>query len=140
VGPRHWQNGQRYTTPGLALIAMVFFRATRSDAKSGVRKGNALPARRFESAPFAGTLAHQAFAAELSTHASHRDDAILRKHGVTDIAASIQDDGAALSPASVFNGLAAQVVFFKAFIVDLVGTHVFHAAANRLAKRGSSMN
>jgi hypothetical protein len=67
VGPRHWQNGQRYTTPGLALIAMVFFRATRSDAKSGVRKGNALPARRFESAPFAGTLAHQAFAAELST-------------------------------------------------------------------------
>jgi hypothetical protein len=44
------------------------------------------------------------------------------KHGVTDIAASIQDDGAALSPASVFNGLAAQVVFFKAFIVGWVLT------------------
>jgi hypothetical protein len=28
---------------------MVFFRATRSDAKSDVRKGKALPARRFES-------------------------------------------------------------------------------------------
>jgi hypothetical protein len=28
---------------------MKFLRATRSDAKSGVRKGKALPARRFES-------------------------------------------------------------------------------------------
>jgi hypothetical protein len=32
-----------------AVIGMIFFRATRSDAKSGVRKGKALPARRFES-------------------------------------------------------------------------------------------
>ncbi len=31
------------------MIGMVFFRATRSDAKSDVRKGKALPARRFES-------------------------------------------------------------------------------------------
>jgi hypothetical protein len=29
---------------------MVFFRATRSDAKRGVRKGKALAARRFKSA------------------------------------------------------------------------------------------
>jgi hypothetical protein len=33
----------------LAVIGMVFFRATRSDAKSDVRKGKALPAPRFES-------------------------------------------------------------------------------------------
>jgi hypothetical protein len=48
-GSRHWQNGQRYTIPSLAVIGMVFFRATRSDAKSELRKGKALPARRFES-------------------------------------------------------------------------------------------
>jgi hypothetical protein len=40
---------QRYTIPSLAVIGMKFFRATRSDAKSGVRKGKTLPARRFES-------------------------------------------------------------------------------------------
>jgi hypothetical protein len=48
-GSRHWQNGQPYIIPSLAVIGMVFFRATRSDAKSDVRNGKALPARRFES-------------------------------------------------------------------------------------------
>jgi hypothetical protein len=48
-GSRHWQIGQPYIIPSLAVIGMVFFRATRSDAKSDVRKGKALPARRVES-------------------------------------------------------------------------------------------
>jgi hypothetical protein len=42
-------NSQPYIIPSLAVIGMVFFQATRSDAKSEVRKGKALPARRFES-------------------------------------------------------------------------------------------